>query len=150
MRKCSEINTYDNQFEWTEKQSQQQQDKIGENKQQSSFLVVPNGLGDQQQRQNTKKQSYMGSQSSNAVKYVPSFQEAISIQAKPAPQKIIASQPHIEVLKQIETIDFDDIEENMENQQTLEEKYLKLEDLDAKFKEGGNNKSYSAIHVFEN
>ncbi|CAD8049963.1 unnamed protein product [Paramecium primaurelia] len=149
MRKCSEINTYDNQFEWTEKQSQQQSDKIGENKQQSSFLVVPNGLGDQQQRQHSKKQSYMGSQSSNAVKYVPSFQEAISFQAKPGPQKIIASQPHIEVLKQIETIDFDDIEENMENQQTLEEKYLKLEDLDAKFKDG-NNKSYSAIHIFEN
>ncbi|CAD8148799.1 unnamed protein product [Paramecium pentaurelia] len=149
MRKCSEINTYDNQFEWTEKQSQQQSDKIGENKQQSSFLVVPNGLGDQQQRQNSKKQSYMGSQSSNAVKYVPSFQEAISFQAKTGPQKIIASQPHIEVLKQIETIDFDDIEENMENQQTLEEKYLKLEDLDAKFKDG-NNKSYSAIHIFEN
>ncbi|CAD8052146.1 unnamed protein product [Paramecium sonneborni] len=89
----------------------------------------------------------MGSQSSNAVKYVPSFQEAIQLEIKSGDQKIITSQPHIKVLKQIETIDFDDIEENIENQQTLEQKYLKLEDLDAKFKEG--NKSYSAINVFE-
>ncbi|CAD8134137.1 unnamed protein product [Paramecium octaurelia] len=140
MRQCSDANTYDNQFEWTDKI----QEKSGEPKQQSSFLAVPNGLNDQQ-RQGTKKQSYMGSQSSNIVKYIPSYQEAIPIKSQP--QKIILSQPHIEVLKQIDTVDFDDIEENMKNYPTLEQKLLRLQEFDAKFKD--QCISHSAIHVFE-
>ncbi|CAD8134370.1 unnamed protein product [Paramecium pentaurelia] len=139
MRQCSDTNTYDNQFEWTDKIPE----KLQENIQQSSFLAVPNGLNDQH-RQNTKKQSYMGSQSSNIVKYIPSFQEAIP--NKSQPQKIITSQPHIEVLKQIDTVDFDDIEENMKNYPTLEQKLSRLKEFDAKFKE--ECISHSAIHVF--
>ncbi|CAD8053830.1 unnamed protein product [Paramecium primaurelia] len=139
MRQCSDTNTYDNQFEWTDKIPE----KLQENIQQNSFLAVPNGLNDQN-RQNTKKQSYMGSQSSNIVKYIPSFQEAIPNISQP--QKIITSQPHIEVLKQIDTVDFDDIEENMKNYPTLEQKLLRLKEFDVKFKE--ECISHSAIHVF--
>ncbi|CAD8143420.1 unnamed protein product [Paramecium pentaurelia] len=140
MRQCSDANTYDNQFEWTDKIPE----KLGDIKQQSSFLAVPNGLNDQH-RQNTKKQSYMGSQSSNIVKYIPSHQDALLIKSQP--QKIITSQPHIEMLKQIDTVDFDDIEENMKNYPTLEQKLLRLQGFDAKFKE--QCLSHSAIHVFD-
>ncbi|CAD8049712.1 unnamed protein product [Paramecium sonneborni] len=140
MRQCSDTNTYDNQFEWTDKI----QEKLGDVKQQNSFLAVPNGLNDQP-RQNTKKQSYMGSQSSNIVKYIPSCQEALPIKSQP--QKIVASQPHIELLKQLDTVDFDDIEENMKNYPTLEQKLSGLQLFDAKFKE--NCISHSAIHVFD-
>ncbi|CAD8065708.1 unnamed protein product [Paramecium sonneborni] len=149
MKQCSNTNTYDNIFEWSNKS--QHKESIQEVKLQASFLAVP--ANDPAQRSNTKKQSNisnLGSSSSNAVKYVPSFQDAVQLkQSSQAPIKIAASQPHMDFIQQLETVDFDDIEENMNNQPTLEQKYLNLSGFDAKFKDEKIQFSHSAINVFE-
>ncbi|CAD8160055.1 unnamed protein product [Paramecium octaurelia] len=48
--------------------------------------------------------------------------------------KIAASQPHMDFNFHIETVDFEDTEENMNNHPTLEQKYLNLFGFDAKLK----------------
>ncbi|CAD8045530.1 unnamed protein product [Paramecium primaurelia] len=149
MKQCSNPNTYDNQFEWSDKQ--QNKDSVLEVKVQGSFLAVPGNDG--AQRSNTKKQSNisnLGSSSSNVVKYVPSFQDAVQLkQSSQAPIKIAASQPHLDFNLHSETVDFDDIEENMSNHPTLEQKYLNLSGFDAKFKDEKMKFSRSAINVFD-
>ncbi|CAD8071373.1 unnamed protein product [Paramecium sonneborni] len=149
MKQCSNPNTYDNIFEWSDKS--QHKESIQDLKLQGSFLAVPGN--DPNQRSNTKKHSNvsnLGSSSSNLVKYVPSFQDAVQLkQSSQAPIKIAASQPHMDFIQQFETVDFDDIEENMNNHPTLEQKYLNLSGFDAKFKDEKIQFSHSAINIFE-
>ncbi|CAD8055776.1 unnamed protein product [Paramecium primaurelia] len=149
MKKCSNSITYDNLFEWSDKQ--QNKESQLEVKIQGSFLLVPGNDG--VQRSHTKKQSNvsnLGSSSSNIVKYVPSFQDAVQFKQSSQTQiKIAASQPQIDFNKLYQTIDFDDIEENMNDHPTLEQKYLNLQGFDAKFKDEKIQFSRSAINVFE-
>ncbi|CAK71408.1 unnamed protein product (macronuclear) [Paramecium tetraurelia] len=112
MKQCSLPNTYDNRFEWTDKY--QSKDSLLEVKVQGSFLVVP---GNDCQ----SNVSNLGSSLSNVVKYVPSFQDAVQLKQPSQTQiKIAASQPHMDLNLHSETVDFEDIEENINDHQTLD------------------------------
>ncbi|KAM3131642.1 hypothetical protein pb186bvf_016306 [Paramecium bursaria] len=127
----------DNMFEWSDRQIQNTP---------SSFLAVPEL---QQQRKDTKRTSNISqlSQSTNVVRYLPSQQEVVKAPEMKQEIKLVASQPHID-LKKVQTIEFDEIDENLQNQPTLEQKLMKLQCGDFKFKDE-QRMSHSSINIFE-